>query len=286
MLRYLNSSIRDNSSRAWNVSPEVRGNWEFMAIIGGRAKPVFVDGTAFRFFRRRLWVLPPMSRHGWCTGNGERCEVIVFHFAAVPDVMERLLSFDRPASIPLSPSDISSIRLTHEEVAPHYNEPHVESILAFEKALFDLCILVADKWKRAKPFQARGTHHIHVQQALDWYRRNLAQAPTLAQIARGLNVSPLQLQAMFRKELKETPAHAFREIALHEACKMMVRSSFSLKQIALHCGFPGYGPFRRAFQERFQVQPNKWRENRFYGDLGFKSHSTWADVADISSRHP
>lgn len=270
MLRYLSSGIRDQKNHSWATGLEVRGNWEFMAIIEGKAKPECSDGANFKFLPSRLWIMPPMSMHRWRLRKGERCEVIVMHFAAIPPRMQHFISYDRVTSLPLNATDIATIRAIHQELLPHYESPNLDCMVWFEKALIDLCILISGKFMGSKASARFDDGAVKVQQALDWYRVNLVQSPTVNTLCKALDVSPSRLSKLFKVALKEPPGHAFRRIALDEACRIMVETSLSLKETATMCGFPNSEQFYRAFRQQFHITPSKWRENAFYGKKGFR----------------
>ncbi len=282
MLRYLNEGVRNQNS-TWaqeSFEPQVRGNWEFMAVIQGSAKPVFANGTSPRFLEKRLLIMPPMSKHTWCTRKNEKCKVIVMHFASLPTVVERYISKGKPISIPLSPTDIESIRKIYNEVLPHYNQPHLNCIVWFEKALTDLCLLVIRKLRRSNPLPDQDSNNIKIQQALDWYRANLVNSPKLEDLCKAIDVSMAQLLKMFKAHLNDSPSQVFRWLALNEACTLMSINTLSLKEIAFQCGFDNSAQFYGAFQRHFHVSPSEWRDNRFYGKLGFNGASRIRKSAD------
>lgn len=272
MLRYLSSGMRNKNSRPWRAEPEIRRNWEFMAILKGHGRPLRPSGEDYKFHSKRLWIMPPMSEHHWRVRENEQCEVVVMHFSSLPDVMQSFISYETPTSVPLSASDIATIRKVHDEVRPHYEHPGIDCIVWFEKALIDLCILVVTKTRHAKAASPDGDHTLILEKAFDWYRLNLPKSADIEDISKVLDVPVSHLRRIFRVRLNETMTQAFRRLALEEACKLMVKSSLSLKEIANHCGFARYAHFYRAFQCQFHVPPTEWRENRFYGKQGFKSH--------------
>jgi AraC-like DNA-binding protein len=253
--------------------PEIRGNWEFMAILEGRAKPVCIGGPDYKFLSKRLWIMPPMSEHSWFARENEQCEVIVMHFASLPVVMRSLISYEKPTRVAISQADIAAIRAIYAEVLPHYEHPGLDCIVWFQKALVDLCIIAVSKNKQTiAPTPDADRSAIIIKSAFDWYRSNLSKSPGIEDISEALNVPVSQLRRIFLARLNQTPMQALRTFALDEACKMMVNSSLCLKEISSKCGFAKYAHFHRAFRGQFRVPPVEWRENRFYGVKGFKTH--------------
>ncbi len=243
-----------------------------MAILEGRGKPICPGGPSYKFLPKRLWIMPPMSEHAWRVRENEQCEIIVMHFASLPVGMQSFISYESPTCLALSPADIAALRKVHGEVLPHYEHPDLDCIVWFEKALIDVCILTVSKNKRAMAKSTGDNSSVIIESAFDWYRLNLLKSPNIEDISKGLNIPVSHLRRIFRAKLNQTPTQAFRRLALDEACKMMVKSSLSLKEIASRCGFARYAHFYRAFQCQFRVPPVDWRENRFYGKEGFKPH--------------
>jgi len=251
----------------------VRANWEFMAVVNGRAKPIFDDKIDSSFLSRRLWVMPPMSKHTWSTPRSEKCEVVTMHFASLPPVVEYSYFRQRkPLCIPITPADIATIKGIYNAVLPHYKRPHIGSAVWFEKALIDLCILVVQKLdpKASSPRPADSSDKLH--QALDWYRANAFRSPTISDLCKAVDVSETNIRKMFKAALNDTPIHALQWLALNDACMLMATTTLSLKEIASRCGFVNSAQFHRAFKRHFQMTPSEWSSNRFYGKLGFKPH--------------
>lgn len=268
MLRYLSSG-----SRTWARDVlETRANWEFMAIVEGSAKPDY-DGNSGSepFVSKRLWIMPPLSSHRWCTLEGRECKVVVFHFSSIPTVIRQMLGGDKVCVFPLSNDDIEILHRVHQEVTPHYEKPDIRCHIWFEQALLDLCILVAGKIRSDDSVREIDSASIKVQQALYWYSIHLRSASDLKPLYAALATSKSDLEKLFKNCLNETPQQAFRRVALDQARCLMAESSLSLKEIASHCGFGSVAQLRRACNQLYKVSPQEWRENRFYGKLGFKS---------------
>ena len=273
MLRYLNAGERDRGNDAWRgKADEVRRNWEFMAIVDGRAKPHCADGSNFRFLSKQLWIMPPHSRHSWTVPKNSKCRVIVMHFANLPEVMQHYISYEKPTHIRLTTDDVTTLEKIYNEVHPHYQLPKLGCIIWFEKALVDLCIFITGKLRHKIQRTCYDSTAIKIQQAQDWYLTNLVRSPKVEDVARALDISTTMLNRIFKSRLKKKTSRALQQLALEQSCRLMVESTLSLKEIAFQCGFVNPGQFYRAFQKHLHVPPSEWRENRFYGNLGLKSN--------------
>ena len=246
-----------------------RGNWEFFAVLRGEIRPVFPDRPCVASQERRLWVLPPESRHTWVTRPNENCEMVVFHFASIHPLLESSLSSSRRLSIPLAAADIEMLTTLHRELLPHYRTPELSSRVHFEAAMLRLCSLFLRHRRDAADFMAFDWTAETVLRAAQWHREHLPEGIGVNDVAAALHISPSQLRRVFLRVRGESPKRAFMRTTIEEACRLMAQTTLSLKEVAAHCGFRGFSEFYRSFKKSTGQSPSYWRSNRLYGGLGF-----------------
>jgi len=78
----------------------------------------------------------------------------------------------------------------------------------------------------------------------------LEAPPSLAELARGANLSERSLNRLFRRELGQSPARYLQSLRLARARDLASHTDLGLDQIALRCGFSGASALSRAFRNR------------------------------------
>ena len=86
MLHYHGTGTRDYQRQPQAVRS--RGNWEFQAVVAGRAAPLLPQGP-LPAGGSCLWVFAPDCPHGWTAPAP--CEVLVYHLAQCPEVLATLV---------------------------------------------------------------------------------------------------------------------------------------------------------------------------------------------------
>jgi transcriptional regulator GlxA family with amidase domain len=81
--------------------------------------------------------------------------------------------------------------------------------------------------------------------------------PTLA---KRLGLSTRQLSRRCRDELGESPAALVQRLRLDEARRRLLAPAASIESVASSVGFRSADAFRRAFEQRFGVNPSQYRE--------------------------
>ncbi len=84
---------------------------------------------------------------------------------------------------------------------------------------------------------------------------------TADEMGQWVNLSPSHLTALFRKELGITPTETLRGRRMREACRLLLGSSLSVKEIAHQAGFRDPLYFSRAFHKATSMPPLTYRES-------------------------
>ena len=98
-----------------------------------------------------------------------------------------------------------------------------------------------------------------VSNALVIMAANIERPLPIAQIAGQLNVSHRQLDRLFIRYLKKSPARHYRELRLARAAGLLRQTGLSVGDIALDCGFQSASHLAKYFREIYQVTPLKHR---------------------------
>ena len=90
---------------------------------------------------------------------------------------------------------------------------------------------------------------------------NIEDPLTTDEIAGLVGVSRRQLERLFRQYLGSMPSKYYLGLRLSKARTQLQRTSKSVVQISLACGFSSAAHFSNAYRERFGVTPREDRRN-------------------------
>ena len=95
--------------------------------------------------------------------------------------------------------------------------------------------------------------------AIEIMENNLSNTLSLKEISKIVNISPRQLNRLFKKNLKKTTMDIYRKLRLELAQKLLAQSHLSITEIAFSCGFSSSSQFSQSFKEKFGVMPSKYK---------------------------
>lgn len=257
MMRYLNSGERHYGESPVMAYP--RGAVEFQVVLSGGARPWVVGEDLPRVRAPAMWVHPGDSRHGWTDHRGGVSRVLVFHFYEVNPVLSRQLRERGRLVRRLNAEEVTAVEGMMALLKPHMRQPRVLSPLWMDKVCAQLSLLAL---KGVVPARARSSESIaeqKVRQATAWYRERLSQAPTVAQVARGVSVSPAHLRRLFLQATGESPQQVLRELRLSTALHLLRDQQRSVQEVAELVGFSEPSAFSRAFRNWHGTPPHSVR---------------------------
>ncbi|MCY4500713.1 MAG: helix-turn-helix domain-containing protein [Alphaproteobacteria bacterium] len=85
---------------------------------------------------------------------------------------------------------------------------------------------------------------------------------SLVEIARAANVSPRQLERLFRRYLDSTPARWYLRMRLTRARQLLIETQMPVTWIAVACGFGSTSHFSKNYRQFFGVCPREERRQR------------------------
>ncbi len=86
-------------------------------------------------------------------------------------------------------------------------------------------------------------------------RQNLAQPPTLDEMAKKIGCSPFHLSRIFSTETGQTITHCLRRLRLEKAAEMLASKEYSVTEVALEVGYNSLSHFSQAFSETYGCCP-------------------------------
>lgn len=259
MLRYMNRGPR--SGQTFHPLGLKRGNWEFFAVVEGSMRPVFPNRVSGPFQHSRLWLMPPESPHAWFTPPNESSRIFVFHFASIHPQLERAMPADRVLSVSIDARDKRMLAALYQRLLPHYQSPLLSSVVHFETAMLQLCILFLERNREVSSLMSFDAGSEKIQQAVQWHRQHFSEGVNVNKVAQAMHLSAGHLRRLFLKLRGETPKKVFTQTTMDEACRLLTQGGVSMKEVAARCGFAGFSEFYRAFKKHTGQAPSEWREN-------------------------
>lgn len=118
-----------------------------------------------------------------------------------------------------------------------------------------------DERQRIPYVTAPGERHPRLNDALQLMEANIEEPLASDEIAALTGISRRQLERLFKQYLGAMPAKYYLNLRLVKARTQLQRSSQSVVQISLACGFASAAHFSNAYRERFGVTPREERRN-------------------------
>ena len=128
-----------------------------------------------------------------------------------------------------------------------------------------------DERQRIPYVSAPGERHPRLNEALLLMEANIEDPLATDEIAGLVGISRRQLERLFRQYLGAMPSKYYLGLRLSKARSQLQRTSKSVVQISLACGFASAAHFSNAYRERFGVTPREDRRNwieRQHGGAG------------------
>jgi AraC family transcriptional regulator len=91
-------------------------------------------------------------------------------------------------------------------------------------------------------------------------RDNLNQPITLAALSQEAGLSRFHLLRLFKLAYGETPLKRLMRIRIEEAKRRLIKTTQSITEIALDCGFENPGHFATVFRRLEGVTPSAYRQ--------------------------
>jgi AraC family transcriptional regulator of arabinose operon len=98
-----------------------------------------------------------------------------------------------------------------------------------------------------------------VRTVLDLLVRDLTAAPSVAELAAAVYLSPSRLAHLFKAQTGQTIAEMARQLRLRQAARLLRHSSRSVQEVATEVGFLCPFHFSRRFRQCFGLSPRDYR---------------------------
>ncbi|MDO9625608.1 MAG: GlxA family transcriptional regulator [Pseudomonas sp.] len=102
-------------------------------------------------------------------------------------------------------------------------------------------------------------HNKKLVQVIGEMQRHSEQPLGSRQLAELINVTPRQLERLFRQHLNETPSNFYLALRLDKARQLLRQTDMSVLEVGLACGFESSSYFSRCYRTRFATCPSQDR---------------------------
>jgi AraC family transcriptional regulator of arabinose operon len=100
-----------------------------------------------------------------------------------------------------------------------------------------------------------------VQEAIDYFIRNLHEKPTITDASETVGLSVSRFSHLFKSETGTTPQQFLEGQRIERAAQLLLRTTFSIKQIATAVGFDSPFYFSLRFKSRMRQSPKAFRDS-------------------------
>lgn len=107
----------------------------------------------------------------------------------------------------------------------------------------------------------QNTDHQPIQQICGWIQEHLQETMTIENLAEKISMSPRNFARVFVKEAGITPAKYIDKLRIETACRYLVDTRFSFKEIAALCGLGSPDNMRKIFIKYIKTTPVEYRRN-------------------------
>lgn len=244
--------------------------WNFGMTLSGTADEIFPTGSLF-WKAGDCSILKPFGLHGWRVPMNSSWRIL--HFLWEPEP-EQIPLLDLPEIAP----SCCRFHLKGLDEERHIRHAMLEAYAYMtggfrpvDTRLAYNALTRALLWLNRVVNPPKKVSNIHIDKALCYIRKNIGQSFSLSDIARAAGVSASQLYLLFMREYNVAPMTYIENERMNIAAEMLGKSSFSIKEIALQCGYSDQRYFASRFKFHKKCSPSDFRSKHM------------ADVIEIQS---
>ena len=259
-------------------TPADKAHYDYVIVVGGllHGGPPVSD-KILEFIRRMAGTQATIV--GLCTGTFAmmRAQVLEQHRVCVSwfhywDFIEQFPAIDASSVIADRLFVIDRRRITCSggrasiDVAAAILARHLD-VAAIQKALRILQVDEEHKGNAPQPHPTgtEPTTHPKIKRAILLMEQNLSASLSIDTLAERVEISPRQLERLFRKTTGKSPQTVARAIRLRAAGWLLTHSEKSVCAIASACGFADASHLGREFRKIWGVTPSAFRRARAAG---------------------
>lgn len=161
------------------------------------------------------------------------------------------------AVIKITPAMGHILRLLEDHAA----ERQVNPLFIMAKTL-ELMWLFADGFEQSEPGRINGMDRRAVNKAQTLLESNMADPPSLRELAGHVGMSLSKLKQVFPRVCGRPPYAYLRRVRMERALYLIRSTDMSMIEVAFEVGYASPSRFSRAFAEQFGFKPSEARRRR------------------------
>ncbi|MDR2953941.1 MAG: GlxA family transcriptional regulator [Prevotella sp.] len=107
----------------------------------------------------------------------------------------------------------------------------------------------------------QNTDYQPIQEVCNWISEHLNENITVESLAAEISMSPRNFARIFVREMATTPAKYIDKLRIETACRYLVDTRLSFKEIATLCGLTSPDNMRKVFLKYIKISPADYRRN-------------------------
>lgn len=258
MLCYLSSLERNYKTLP--DPPVQHVNWEFYAILRGKAGRKFPQSDKIEYRSNFLWLVKPGQTYHWVS-KPDSVRRVVFHFSHIPETLRSRFAETDCIGRPLDKKQRQLVSQLAEELMVYYLNPTELLDIVAQKVLCELALLFLQDTDHRHLNPLRRKELTIVRQAEEWYQNNLKKNPTIDHVASECGISSSQLRRYFRIVYGLPPHNIFKRIRLYEAARILNNTDWTIDRVCEETGFSNKVDFHRSFKKEYGKTPLYWRKS-------------------------
>jgi AraC-like DNA-binding protein len=278
--------------------PHRRKAWAFQVILSGQCSLLVQKDNVTHEERVTgpvLSIAGPDCPHVWRGKPDDVCKVMCFHFDQADPILCSVIGQDGYRYVSISDGDIQALQALYDRCgevrgkagfmsarvhasyktnvnlgAAKGSIAPAASLETSRKAGFlapliygivsrELTLLFLKHVPRAELGPAPDFCENKVAEAMAWYEVNLANGPSIQDVASAIHISPTHLRRLFHKVRGMSPQAAFTHLQFERAKWLMRDLSLPLERVAENSGFGSASALSRTFKKEFGISPKKFR---------------------------
>ena len=123
----------------------------------------------------------------------------------------------------------------------------------------------------------------HIQYVLSFIQKNYGNQISVAQIAQNLDLSPVYLNSVFKKELGKSIQEHLISVRIEKAKNLLLEQTQTIGTVAKKVGYKTLRSFELAFLKRVGISPTAYQaQHKLDGFVLWKNHQDGSIAVDIA----
>lgn len=143
------------------------------------------------------------------------------------------------------------------------NKPLAEVSLSMECYVSSvLLMLISDMTgkQKAASFKTSNDVYLKLKPAIDYINGHYRESLKLDAIAQQAFINPAYFQRLFKKHFMMTPGSYILMVRINEACRLLMKTALSIREISDQLGFCNQFYFSNVFKSHFHKTPLEYRK--------------------------